>query len=78
MVYILFYISWERNLTVTQNIHVQTLHWCYSNDNVNTLAAKAHARACLIHKCFIPRDAVTLTRTFLTYVHPILEYASVI
>jgi len=29
--------------------------------HVNTIAAKAHARACLIHKCFISRDAVTLT-----------------
>jgi len=45
---------------------------------VNTIAAKAHARACLIHKCFISRDAVTLTRAFVTYVRPILEYALVI
>jgi len=40
----------------------------------NTIAAKAHARACLIHKCFISRDTVTLTRAFLAYVRPILEY----
>jgi len=46
--------------------------------HVNTIAAKAHARACLIHKCFISRDAVTLTRAFVTYVRPILEYALVI
>jgi len=45
---------------------------------VNTIAAKAHARACLINKCFISRDTVTLTRAFVTYVRPILEYASVI
>jgi len=29
--------------------------------HVNTIAAKANARACLIHKCFKSRDAVTLT-----------------
>jgi len=46
--------------------------------HVNTIAAKAHTRACLIHKCFISRDAVILTRAFVTYVRPILEYASVI
>jgi hypothetical protein len=46
--------------------------------HVNTIAAKAHARACLIHKCFISRDAVTLTRAFVAYVRPILEYASVV
>jgi len=43
-----------------------------------TIAAKAHALACLIHKCIISRDAVTLTRTFVAYVRPIYEYASVI
>jgi len=46
--------------------------------HVNTTAAKVHVRACLIHKCFMSRDAITLTRTFVAYVRPILEYASVI
>jgi len=36
------------------------------------------ARASLIHKCFLSKDATTLTKAFVTYVHPILEYASVI
>jgi len=46
--------------------------------HVNTSAAKAHSRVCLIHEWFISRDAVTLTRAFVAYVRPILEYASVI
>jgi len=46
---------------------------------VNTIATKAYARACLIHKLvFISRDAVTLTRAFVAYVRPILEHFSVI
>jgi len=44
----------------------------------NISVIKAHARARLIHKCFLSKDATTLTEAFVTYVRPILEYASVI
>ena len=44
--------------------------------HVNQVVAKASARACLIHKCFVSRDVHTLTRAYKTYVRPLLEYAS--
>ena len=37
---------------------------------------RAHARAYLIHKYFISRNTQSLVRGFVTYVRPILEYAS--
>jgi len=46
--------------------------------HINTIVAKAHVRSSLIHKCFLSKDATTLTKAFVTYVRPILKYASVI
>ena len=46
--------------------------------HIDKIVAKAHARASLIHKCFLSKDATTLTKAFINYVRPILEYASVI
>jgi len=46
--------------------------------HINKIVAKARARASLIHKCFLSKDATTLAKAFVTYVRPILEYASVI
>jgi hypothetical protein len=46
--------------------------------HINTIVAKTHARASLIHKCFLSKDATPLTKAFVTYVRPILEYATVI
>jgi len=37
---------------------------------------RASVRANLIHKCFISRDAFTLTHAFKIYFRPILQYAS--
>jgi len=37
---------------------------------------RASVRANLIHKCFISREAFTLTLAFKVYVRPILEYVS--
>jgi len=44
--------------------------------NINTIFAKAHASAG--KSTNVSEDATTLTKTFVTYVRPILEYASVI
>ena len=44
--------------------------------HINSIVAKAYARANLIHRCFISRNIATLTRAFKVYVRPILEYAS--
>jgi len=45
-------------------------------EHINHVVAKAHARSCLIHKCFLSRDTSTLVRAFITYVRPLLEYCS--
>lgn len=44
--------------------------------HIAKVVSKAHARACLIHKCFLSRDSATLVRAFVTYVRPLLEYCS--
>jgi hypothetical protein len=45
--------------------------------HINVTVSHAHAcRASLIHKCFLSRDGATLVRAFITYMPPILEYAS--
>ena len=45
--------------------------------HINIIVARAHARANLIHKCFLSKDQRVLTKAFVTYVRPILEYVSV-
>ena len=44
--------------------------------HINSMVAKAHARACLIFRCFVSKDRASLTKAFITYVRPLLEYAS--
>lgn len=44
--------------------------------HINNLVLRANARASLIHECFLCRDHATLVRAFITYVPPLLEYAS--
>ena len=46
--------------------------------HINEIVAKAHQRANMIHRCFVSRNVELLTRAFVTYVRPLLEYNSVI
>lgn len=46
--------------------------------HINNIVSKASTRACLIHKCFLSKDAATLLRAFKVYVRPLLEYASTV
>ena len=46
------------------------------NAHVSIITGRAHARVYLIHKCFISRNTQSFVRGFVTYVRPILEYAS--
>jgi len=57
-----------KDLGITVDTDV-TLH-------INNIAAKAHSRANLIHKCFVSKDRDSLLRAYITYVRPLLEYAS--
>jgi len=45
---------------------------------IHRIVTRASARANLIHKCFLSKDTSTLTRAFIVYVRPLLEYASVV
>ena len=44
--------------------------------NINAMVAKAHARACLIFRCFVSKDRVSLIKAFTTCVRPLVECAS--
>jgi len=47
------------------------------NSHIDSIVAKAHLRAGLIHnKCFVSKHPALLTRAFKVYVRPIVEYAS--
>jgi len=42
--------------------------------HINDIVTKAHRRANMIHRCFVSRNVNLLTRAFITYVRPLLEY----
>ena len=42
---------------------------------INEIVAKAHQRANMIHRCFVSQNVELLTRAFVTYVRPLLEYS---
>jgi len=44
--------------------------------HISAIAHKAHARASLILRSFVTRDPVVLTKAFVTYIRPILEYCT--
>ena len=44
--------------------------------HICSIASRAHSRSCLIHKCFVSKDIDSLLRAYITYVRPLLEYAS--
>ena len=46
--------------------------------HINSIIAKAHARACLIFRCFVSKDRHSLSKAFITYVRSLVEYASCI
>jgi len=41
---------------------------CKFNCHVNQITVRAHARANLVHKCFVSKDTNTLVNAFTTYV----------
>jgi len=47
-----------------------------STHHIDQIVARSFTRANLIHKCFVSRDTASLTRAFIVYVRPLLEYAS--
>jgi len=47
-------------------------------EHINGMTAKALRRVGLMFKCFVTRDHNVLKRAFVTYVRPVLEYASIV
>ena len=45
-------------------------------EHINLITKQANQRANLIHRCFLSKDSLNLTRAFKTYVRPLLEYDS--
>ena len=45
------------------------------SSHINQIVAKAHARASLIHKCFLSKDQSALINAYTTYVRPLLQYS---
>ena len=46
------------------------------HNHIHNIVAKAKQRASLIHRSFLSRDVITLTRAFTVYIRPLLEYSS--
>jgi len=46
------------------------------NRHISDIAHKAHVRASLILRTFVTRDPIVLTKAFITYVRPVLEYCT--
>ena len=46
------------------------------NNHIDNIILKAKQRASIIHRSFLSKDKIILTRAFTTYVRPLLEYAS--
>ena len=46
------------------------------NDHICSIVSRAHARACLINRCFLSKNVNLLAKAFTVYVRPILEYCS--
>jgi len=44
--------------------------------HINGIVTRAHQRAGCIFRCFLSRDVDWLVKAFVTYVRPIVEYAS--
>jgi len=60
----------DLGITVTMDLSPATY--------INEIVVKAHQRANMIHRCFVSQNVQLLTRAFVTYVRPLLEYNSII
>ena len=59
-----------KDLGIVMDLHLTFTH------HIDQIVARAFTRANLIHKCFVSREAGSLTRAFTVYVRPLLEYGS--
>ena len=64
------------NLTSAKDLRGTIDNKLTFNTHICTITSRAHARIYLIHKWFNSRNTQSLVQGFVTYVRPILEYAS--
>jgi len=57
-------------VNTVRDLGVQFCSNLTSTSHINKIVAEAHARASLIHKCFLSKDATTVTKAFVTCVRP--------
>jgi len=46
--------------------------------HIHDIVVKAHQRSNAIHRCFLSRNVCVLTRAFIVYVRPLVEYNSIV
>ncbi len=63
-------------LTSTKDLGVVLDNNLRFDQHISLIVHRAHQRANLILKCFQSRDRSILMRAFVTYVRPLLEYAT--
>jgi len=66
------------NVNEVRDLGIKVTNYLSPSDHVCDIAAKAHKRASLIHRCFVSRNTDLLVRAYKVYVRPLLEYNSVI
>ena len=62
--------------TATIDLDVKMNSSLLFSDHIDYIVSKAKLRASQILRCFVSKDAGILTRAFVTYVRPLLEYCS--
>jgi len=75
---LLFHLGCEviTEVSIVKDLGVSVDNLLKFNSHICQITARASARANLIHKCFVSKDISTMTRAFVVYVRPLLEYAS--
>ena len=72
MLVIAYCLIWPR----TKDLEVIIDNSLHFYEHISIITGRAHARAYIIHKCYIYRNTQPLVRRFVAYVRPILEYTS--
>ena len=62
--------------TETRDLGVTIDNKLNFSSHISDIAHKAHVRASLILRTFVTRDPIVLSKAFITYVHPVLEYCT--
>ena len=63
-------------MTIFEDLGVSIDQSLSFENHINKICAKANQRSALIFKWFTSREPALLVRAFITYVRPLLEYAS--